>query len=361
MIERGMAGIRSIGWWLPEGRRAVQDVVRDFRLHEDALAATGLKSKAVAGEDDHPSTMGARATMAALDAAGLGVEDLDLLIFTGTTRDWPSPWVAAFGVLHELGSKRAAGFDLSNRCAGTIDALWLAKLLVEAGTHQNVAVCCANAFDHVLGPQRRAEVPTDALFSAGAATALVSGTAGNDIVGFSSLSYPSLSLHKSGGPLAGGSRQALDEGGMRENLHHWRHQLRMRDIDEIARFHADADRHNFPELFRQMGTQSVDFVACSPFYPEPQLASFQEMGIGRESTLFTIPFVGHIGGADLFLTLGVAIASGRRVGPRVIFSMRNTIYANALAIRGSGDGPGIAVSGQGVDLDLWRVETPTRG
>lgn len=356
-----MAGIRSIGWWLPEGRRSVQEVVRDFGLREDALAATCLVSKAIAGEGDHPSTMGAGATRAALDAAGLAVEDLDLLIFTGTTRDWPSPWVAAFGILHELGSRRAAGFDLSNRCAATLDALWLAKLLVEAKTYRNVAVCSANAFDHVLGPWRRAEIPTDALYAAGAATALVSAEAGNDIVAFSSFTHTSLSLHTSGGPVAGGSRRTLDEESLRENLHHWRLQLRVRDIEETARFHDAADRHNFPELFRQMGTEGADFVACSPFYPEPQLASLQEWGIGPESTLFTIPFLGHVGGADLFLSLGVAIAAGRRVGPRVIFSMRNTVYANALAIRGKGDGPGIAASGQGVDLDLWRIQAPTRG
>ena len=75
-----MTGIRSIGWWIPEARQDAAAIARDYGLSEDALAAIGLREKPVPGEGDHPSTMGARATRAALDAAGLAVADLDLLI-----------------------------------------------------------------------------------------------------------------------------------------------------------------------------------------------------------------------------------------------------------------------------------------
>ena len=128
----------------------------------------------------------------------------------------------------------------------------------------------------------------------------------------------------------------------------------MRQSEQIARYSADADRHNYAELVRQTGFSAIDFVACSPFYPEPQLRVLEELGIGAESTLFTIPHLGHIGGADLLLILGVAISCGRRVGSRVVFSLRTNVYSNALAIRGTGDGPGVAVAGHGIDLDLWR-------
>ena len=356
-----MAGIRSIGWWVPDRRQSAREIARDYGLAEDALAGIGLISKPVPGADDHPSTMGARATRAALEAAGLEVNDLDLLIFAGVSKDWPSPWVAAFGVLHELGSTRSAGFDLSSRCAGVIDALWLARVLVEAGTYRNVAVVCAERFDYLMGPHRRPEVVSDAIFGAGAATAIVSREAGNHIAGFASMTNRDLSVHKASGPIAGGSRRPLGEAAMSDGLHLWRGQLSMRDADEIARYSADADRHNYAELYRQAGFEAVDFVACSPFYPEPQLRVLEELGIARESTLFTIPHLGHIGGADLLLILGVAISCGRPVGRRIVMSLRTNVYSNALAIRGTADGPGIAAGGEGIDLTLWRSQPGASG
>ena len=349
-----MAGILSIGWWVPQGRRTAQEIAGDHGLALDAVARLGLQSKTVPGEDDHPSTMGARATRRALEAAGLDVDDLDLLLFAGVTRDWPAPWVAAFGVLHELGARRAGGLDLVNRCAGVIDALWLARMLVDSGTYRTVAVCCADRYDHVMGPRHRpAELANHAVHAAGAATAIVSAGAANDIVAFSHLTNPELSAHTAGGPVAGGTRRPVDAGAVQDGLHLWRARLSMGQVEMIARFSADADRHNYRRLFEQTGWNGVDFVACSPVVPGPQLDVLEEIGIDARETLFTIPHLGHIGPADLLLILAVATALGRRVGPRVTLSVRTPVYANALAVAARGDDLAIRAAGDGIDVHLW--------
>jgi 3-oxoacyl-[acyl-carrier-protein] synthase III len=349
-----MTGILSIGWWVPSGRRAAHDIADDHGLERDAIDKLGLITKTVAGEDDHPSTMGARATRRALDAAGLGPDDLDLLLFAGVTRDWPAPWIAAFGVLHELGAHRAAGLDVASRCAGGIDALWLARLLVDSGAYRTVAVCCADRYDHVLGPRHRAaELVTDAAYAAGAATAIVSADAGNDLVAFSQLTNPDLSAHTAGGPVAGGTRRPVDADAVHDGLHLWRARMSIGASDQIARYAADADRHNYRRLFEQTGWTGVDFVACSPVIPRPQLDVLRELGIDPRATLFTIPHLGHLGPADLLLILGIATAVGRRVGPRVALSVRTPVYANALAIAARGEDLAIRTAGDGLDVQLW--------
>jgi 3-oxoacyl-[acyl-carrier-protein] synthase III len=351
-----MAGIRSIGWWVPEGRRSAQQIADDHGLELAAIERLGLAAKTAPGDGDHPSVMAARATRRALEAAGLTADDLDLLVFAGVTRDWPAPWIAAFGVLHELGARRAAGLDLANRCAGGIDALWLARALVDGGVHRTVAVCCADRYDHLLDPRRRpVELVTDAAYAAGAATAIVSAEAGNDIVAFSHLTNPDLAAHVAGGPLAGGTRRPVDEAAVNERLHLWRARLSIAQSEQIARYSADADRHNYRRLFEQTGWDGVDFVACSPMIPGPQLDVLRELGIDARATLFTIPQLGHIGPADLLLILGIATAVGRRVGPRVTLSVRTPVYANALAIAARGDDLAIRVAGDGLDVRLWAV------
>lgn len=352
-----MAGIRSLGWSIPRQKRSAHEIAADFGLPTEAVEGLGLQSRPVAGEGDHPSIMGARATRLALEAAGLALDDLDLLIYAGVSKDWPAPWVAAFGVLSELGSKCAGGFDVANRCAAGIDALWLAKCLIDAGSHRAIAVCCAERFDHWLPPGRPTDRPADAVYSAGAATAIVTADAANEIAGFSSIANPDLSAHHGTGPDAGGSRVALAPAAIEDGAHLWNERLSIRQVDRVARFSADADRYNYPRICAQAGFDAIDFVACSPIYPEPQLEVLEELGIRRESILFTIPHLGHIGPADLLLILGVAIAAGRKVGRRIVLSTRTAVYANAVAIRSVGAEPKIDVAGEGLDVDLWRVKS----
>ncbi|HET9627347.1 MAG TPA: hypothetical protein VFP84_38575 [Kofleriaceae bacterium] len=350
-----MAGIRSIGWWVPPGRRTAAELEHAYGLCAGALTELGVVATAAAGPDDHPSTMAARATHHALAAAGLEPRDLDLVIFTGVTKDWPPPWVAAYGVLDALGAPGAAGFDLGDRCAGVLDALWLAKLLVEAGGHRHVAVCCAERFDHWLGPARPLETVGDAMYGAGAAAAIVSSGAGNDIAALATWVSRDLSAHHAAGPRAGGTRVPLDRAAFDADQHQWRSQLTMRDSQRIAEFSADADRHTFPEVCRRAGFEAVDFVACSPFYPEPQLRVLAELGIPREATLFTIPQLGHLGGSDLLLGLAIATAIDHPIGRRVVSSLRTNVAGTALAIRAHGPSPAIAVAGEGIDLTAWRA------
>jgi len=348
-----MAGIRSIGWWVPPGRRDAQGIADDHGLERDAIARLGIYEKTVPGDDDHPSTMGARATRHALAAAGLALDELDLLVFAGVTRDWPAPWVAAFGVLHELGS-RAAGLDLANRCAGGIDALWLAATLVDSGRYRHVAVCCADRYDHVLGPRGRpAELVTDAAYAAGAATAIVSAGAGNELVAFSQITNPDLSAHHAGGPIAGGTRCPVDAAAVQDRLQLWRARMSIAMAEQIAAYSADADRHNYRALFARTGWDGVDFVACSPVIPGPQLDVLRELGIDEKATCFTVPHLGHIGPADLLLILGIATAAGRRVGPRVTMSVRTPVYASALAVAARGGDLAIRTAGEGLDVARW--------
>ena len=347
------AGIRSIGWWVPSEYRSADELATAYRIPRDAIERLGLHSQPIAGPDDHPSTMGARATRRALEAAELAVDDLDLLIFSGVTRDWPAPWIAAFGVLHELGATRTAGFDLANRCSGGIDALWVARTLVEAGSHRHVAVCCADRFDYLVGDDRRAEFALGAVYSTGAATAIVSRDAGNAIVGFSGLVNPDLSAHRLRAPVAGGSRRPLDPTAVAEHLHQWQGQLSIRELEGIAQFTEQADRHNYAEIRRQTGFTDIDFIASSPLRPEPQLQLFEELGVPRDRTLTTIPMLGHIGTAGTFLSLGIATAARRTIGRRIVMSARALVYCNALAILADGEQLAIAVAGDGVDVARW--------
>lgn len=355
-----MPGILSIGWFVPEARRQADEIASEYGVARDALDAFGLRSQALAGDDEHPSTMGARATRAALAAADLAPDDIDLLIFTGMTRDYPAPWVGAFGVLNELGATRAAGFDLSNRCTGLHDAMWVASALVRTGSVKNVVVCAADRFDYLLGPQRKVRQLSDTAYSAGAGAVVISDAAANDIVAFSHLTNTDLALHEQLCPKIGGSRHPVDAAGIDEGLHHWQNTMKLTQASNLCKYLQAADRHNIDAVREQAGFDDIDFIACSPLDVKSQLNSLAALGIGAEKTLLTLPRLGHMGSADSIITLGVATTIGRDIGRRLVMSTRSALYANALAVRACGSTMDIRAGGHGIDIEELAADEEER-
>jgi len=349
-----MPGIRSIGWYVPRSRRDSVSIARDYSVTVKAVEQFGLHSHTLPDAQDHPSTMGARATKAALDAAGLDVSDLELLIFAGMTRDYPAPWVAAFAVLHELGAVHAAGFDLSNRCPAIGDALWIAASLIRSGSYHRVAVCAADRFDYLLGPPRRVDHISDTAYSAGAAAAIVTRDAANEIAAFSFKTNDDLSLHEQYCPKIGGTRGPLTPTAVEHGLHWWKNTARLSQTEKLMKFLQAADRHNITAVCERAGFASIDFLAGAPLDVKAQLAFLQTLGIGSDKTLITVPRLGHMGGADSVIALGLAVASGRDIGRRVVISTRSVLYSNAVALKAIDTTIGIAVGGSGLDLASWR-------
>lgn len=352
-----MIGIRSIGWWVPEARRSASQMAEDYHVSKEAIAELGIESHAVPGDDDHPLSMSVRATQSALEAAELSTDDLDLVIYIGVTKDWPSPWIAAMGIIHELDARHATGFDLLGRCAGINDALWVAKHYIASGTYKTIAICAAERFDYMLGPPRKAEMPMDVFYSAGAATAIIRADADNEICGFSSYTNPDISSHRVVCPLMGGSRIPPSKQALDDNLHHWKSQFTIQDSANMEDYFTRADRYNITALKKQGKFEDIDFVVCTPFFVEPQLASLDALGIDARSTPLVHFTLGHIGSADILIILAVSILTERNVGRRIVLSARAPLYSSMTALSCEKKNElGIALSGQGVDASLWKKE-----
>jgi 3-oxoacyl-[acyl-carrier-protein] synthase-3 len=344
-----MAGIVSLGWFVPAELQPVERVAADHGVSARTLRDFGLLSAAAPGPDDHPSTLAARASELAIGAAGIPVEAVDLVIFAGLTRDQPPPWVASFAVLHLLGHTRATGFDLSARCPGIHDALWVAANLVRAGAFRTVLVCCGDRFDYLLPHARKKIQIAEAAYSAGGAAAIVSDSADNEIVAYAHLTNDDLSLHGEMGPTAGGSRRPLDAAALAEGRHQWQNTLGVEQALRLREFLGRADRHNIQAVCRAAGFEEIDFVAVSPLSVRDQMDSLAGLGIGPDKVLPTLPTLGHMGPADSLASVGLAIAEGKPVGPRLVMSTRSITSSNALAVRGRAADLGIRVAGAGVE------------
>lgn len=117
--------ILGIGTALPPSRS-----VREVALAQGGNDAgyRGWERACQGQEDDHPSTMGTRALQEALEQSGVNGNDLSLVIFSGTSRDYPPSWSVSNEIMRLSGATEdCIGFDMTAGCLATLEALELAR------------------------------------------------------------------------------------------------------------------------------------------------------------------------------------------------------------------------------------------
>ena len=130
---------------------------------------TGIKERRIAGRGDSTGSLGRLAAMRALEVAGLGVDDVDLLLVATASPDYPLP--SASCVLQmELGMTRGAAMDVIAGCAGFVYALATASQFVASGAVDTALVVGAETLSRICDYTDRS---TCILFGDGAGAAVL--------------------------------------------------------------------------------------------------------------------------------------------------------------------------------------------
>ncbi|HEY9039423.1 MAG TPA: beta-ketoacyl-ACP synthase III [Roseovarius sp.] len=140
----------GIGHYLPD--RIVPNA------HFEALVDTsdewirtrsGIERRHFAADDQTTSDLATRAARAALDNAGLTVDDIDGIIVATSTPDLTFPSVGTM-VQAELGMTRGFAFDVQAVCAGFIFAMCNANAMIVSGQADRLLVIGAETFSRIM-------------------------------------------------------------------------------------------------------------------------------------------------------------------------------------------------------------------
>ncbi len=132
--------VLGTGSYLPEKILTNSDLEKIVDTNDEWIRSrTGIKERRIAADGQHTSDLATEAARAALEAANVKPEDLDLIIVATITSDMPFPSTACF-VQAKLGATKAAAFDLSAACAGTIYGISVAHQFIQSGTYEHVLV-----------------------------------------------------------------------------------------------------------------------------------------------------------------------------------------------------------------------------
>jgi len=111
---------------------------------------TGIRARHFADDGVVCSDLAEQAARRALDAAGVGPQDIDLLIVATSTPDMVFPSTAAI-LQGKLGITHGApAFDVQAVCSGFVYALTVADSLIRTGTARRALVIGAEVFSRIL-------------------------------------------------------------------------------------------------------------------------------------------------------------------------------------------------------------------
>jgi 3-oxoacyl-[acyl-carrier-protein] synthase-3 len=110
---------------------------------------TGIVQRHIADESQTSSDLALAASRAALEAAGLKPEDIDLIIVATSTPDFIFPSTACL-LQAKLGIRNCPAFDVQAVCSGFVYALATADNFIRAGMNKCALVVGAEVFSRIL-------------------------------------------------------------------------------------------------------------------------------------------------------------------------------------------------------------------
>jgi 3-oxoacyl-[acyl-carrier-protein] synthase-3 len=137
--------------------------------HEWIVKRTGVSQRRIAQADETVSDLGCQASLKALEMAGLGAEEMDLIIVATITPDTCCP-SAANWLQAKLDATRAVTFDVTAACSGFIFGLNVAEQYLRNKTCKNVLVVASEVMSRTLNWKDRS---TCILWGDGAGAAVV--------------------------------------------------------------------------------------------------------------------------------------------------------------------------------------------
>jgi len=284
---------------------AVELGARGVETSDDWIVArTGIRQRYIASAEESSSVLGTRAARAAIEAAGLAPQDVDLIIVATSTPDYVFPSTACL-VQRSLGIVGGAAFDVQAVCSGFVYGLTVADAMIRTGSAHHALVIGAETFSRILDWNDRG---TCVLFGDGAGAVILSAS---DRPGILAAKLHADGRHEailrtagnvSHGSITGHPFLTMDGQAV--------FKLAVGVLDEVAR-----------ETVAAAGLAIADIDWLVPHQANVRIlqATGRKLGLPAEKVIVTVDRHANTSAASVPLALDVAMRDGRiREGHRVM-------------------------------------------
>ncbi|MCI4662919.1 MAG: ketoacyl-ACP synthase III [Neomegalonema sp.] len=260
---------------------------------------TGIRERRIAAEGETTSDLATRAAERALAHAGVGAEEVDLIILATATPDYTFP-ASATKVQANLGAHQAVAFDQHAVCAGFVFALATADTFLRGGNARTALVIGAETFSRILDWEDRG---TCVLFGDGAGAVVLRAEQGEGTAQDRGILATDLNtdgrlidlLYVDGGP---SSTQTTGY-------------LRMRG-QEVFKKAVTSLAETARTSMKKAGVSSDDIAWIVPHQANIRIieGTARKLGVAPERVVTTVARHGNTSAASVPLALSEAVAAG---------------------------------------------------
>ena len=293
------------GSYLPEKVLTNFDIEKFLNTSDEWIyTRTGIRERRIANKEDGTSDLCKIACERAMEMAGVGPDEIDLIVLATITPDTHCPaganWLEA-----KLNCKNAVSFDITAACSGFIFALHLAKLLLEAGAYRMGLVVAGEIMSRVVDWEERESC---ILWGDGAGAVLVTESEqGAEIL--------STHIHTDG---MNGDTLLLPGGGSKttpishESVQKKLHFLRMIKANESFKVAVNKFAEACTEAVEANGIDISDVDVIIPHQANLRIIQgmAKKLKISMEKVYLTIEKYGNISSATIPIALDEAVRDG---------------------------------------------------
>ena len=300
-ISKLRSVVVGVGSYLPERRVSNADLEKFVDTTDEWIVQrTGIRARHIAAEGETTSMLATKAAQRALDAAGLGPNDIDLIVLGTSTPDFTFP-SSATQVQAALGMTRGVAFDVQAVCSGFVFAVATADKFLISGSHKRALVIGAETFSRLVDWKDRT---TCVLFGDGAGAIVLEAQEGQGTVADRGVLTSHLrsdgrhreKLYVDGGPSTTGTTGHLRMAGK-----------------EVFRHAVGMVTDVMTDAFAATGYTAADLDWFVPHQANERIidASAEKLGIAPEKIVKTVCDHGNTSAASIPLALATACADGR--------------------------------------------------
>lgn len=290
------ATITAIAAYLPEKILSNSDLEKMVETsNEWIVTRTGIEERRMAHTDEFPSSMGAKAALAALQKANLAATEVDAILCATMTPDFITPSTAAI-IQNTLGATKACCLDIQAACSGFLYGLSIAKGWVESGMYRNVLVIASEKNSAFVDYKDR---NTCILFGDGSGACLVQSSGSGYEISHICLGADGSESHLISIP-AGGSRQPTSSSTHDTGQHYMKMDGKEVFKHAVRRMEASAK-----ECLDASGIAETDIAWLIPHQANIRIieAISKRFSIPWERTLRTIHKYGNTSSATIPIAL----------------------------------------------------------